>query len=57
MQKIGDNMLNQEREILIIGFIFGFAIGILLMMIVNMNKEVNSYETEEPYYEEEYYWY
>ena len=57
MQKIGDNMLNQEREILIIGFIFGFAIGVLLMMIVNMNKEVNSYETEEPYYEEEYYWY
>mgnify|MGYP003117421574 CR=1 FL=1 len=46
-----------ETQTMIIGFIFGFTIGVLLMMIVNMNKKIDSYEIEEPYYEEEYYWY
>jgi hypothetical protein len=46
-----------ETQMMIIGFIFGFAIGVSLMMIVNTNKEINSHETEELYHDKEYYWY
>ena len=38
--------MSKEAQMIIVGFIFGFAIGILLMMLVNMDKEIIEIERD-----------
>ncbi len=38
-----NNMIKEENQIIIISAFLGFAIGVLLMMMVNTDTQVNCY--------------
>tara|TARA_R110000824_G_scaffold648_1_gene4000 strand:+ start:639 stop:812 length:174 start_codon:yes stop_codon:yes gene_type:complete len=57
-------MMSKEREMLYVGLYLGFAIGVTLMMIINIRKEARimehygiEIEYEEDYYEEDIWQY
>ena len=57
-------IMNKETELLVVGALVGFAIGVTLMTIINIRKEVRimehygiEMEYEEDYYYEEMYQY
>ena len=56
--------MNKETELLVVGVFVGFAIGITLMTVINIRKEVRvmehygiGIEYEEDYYEEDIWQY
>ena len=56
--------MSKEREMLYVGLYLGFAIGVTLMMIINIRKEARimehygiEIEYEEDYYEEDIWQY
>lgn len=57
-------MMSKEREMLYVGLYLGFAIGVTLMMIINIRKEARimehygiEIEYEPNYYEEDIWQY